>query len=125
MNMPDRKITGRQSGFTLIELLIVVAIIAVLAMVALPQYKNYTGRASYSACLAELGSARTVLLAENAIDESQTSFMGLEEYDEFFTACDGEEVDVTLVDGIITPVNAAAGGKRVEFGKSYGDAEDV
>ena len=116
--------TARQSGFTLIELLIVVAIIGLLAVIAIPQYQNYTARAAYSACQAELSSARTVLLAENAIDNTQTSFIELDGYADFFNSC-GEEVDVTLVDGDITSENATAGGKKVELGTPFKRAEEA
>ena len=116
--------TARQSGFTLIELLIVVAIIGLLAVIAIPQYQNYTARAAYSACQAELSSARTVLLAENAIDNTQTSFIELDGYADFFNSC-GEEVDVTLVDGELTSENATAGGKKVELGIPFKEADDA
>ena len=117
--------TARQSGFTLIELLIVVAIIGLLAVIAIPQYQNYTARAAYSACQAELSSARTVLLAENAIDNTQTSFIGLDGYADFFNSCGEGEVDVTLVDGDITSENATAGGKKVELGIPFKRAEEA
>ena len=125
MNRLGRTKTGMQSGFTLIELLIVVAIIGLLAVIAIPQYQNYTARAAYSACLAELSSARTVLLAENAIDDTETSFIGLDGYADFFNSCGNGEVDVALVDGDITPVNATAGGKVVEFGTSFDEANEA
>lgn len=115
------RVQGAQAGFTLIELLIVVAIIGVLAGIAVPQYQNYTARADYNACLAELGSARTILLAENTIDEEVISFIGLEDYAEFFNACEGDDVDITLADGEITVVNAVAGGEAVEFGRAFGE----
>src|SRR5690554_1071551 len=75
MNELNRKtqLNKAQGGFTLIELLIVVAIIGILAAIAIPQYNNYLDRSAYSACQAELVNARTVLLAENAVNSTVTS----------------------------------------------------
>ncbi|MGM0831386.1 MAG: pilin [Pseudomonadota bacterium] len=56
----------KQRGFTLIELLIVVAIIGVLAAVGVPQYGNYLDRSSRSACVAELSTFRSIVVAESA-----------------------------------------------------------
>lgn len=49
----------KNKGFTLIELMIVVAIIGILAAVAIPQYQDYTSKASVSRAVGELASLKT------------------------------------------------------------------
>lgn len=46
-------------GFTLIELMIVVAIIGILAAIAIPQYQDYTAKASVSRAVGELATLKT------------------------------------------------------------------
>src|SRR5690554_6643578 len=106
MNELNRKtqLNKAQGGFTLIELLIVVAIIGILAAIAIPQYNNYLDRSAYSACQAELVNARTVLLAENAVNSAVTSTAHTA-IDFDFNACAGPDGEGSPVVSIAADSN--------------------
>ena len=89
-NQPRR---FKQQGFTLIELLIVVAIIGILAAVGVPQYGNYLDRAEANACVAELNSFRSLVVASN-VDSSDQNDPG-----EFqFQSCEPETDQITTLE---------------------------
>lgn len=50
-------------GFSLIEMMIVVAIVAVLASIAFPAYRSHQVRSAESACLAEMKTYATWVVA--------------------------------------------------------------
>lgn len=67
-------------GFTLIELMIVVAIIGILAAVAIPQYQDYTSKASVSRAVGELASLKTaveveILMGNKSIDADSIGYV--------------------------------------------------
>ena len=89
-NQPRR---FKQQGFTLIELLIVVAIIGILAAVGVPQYGNYLDRAEANACVAELNSFRSLVVASNVDSDDQN------DPDEFqFQSCEPGDAQIATLE---------------------------
>lgn len=129
LNQPLRL---KQQGFTLIELLIVVAIIGILAAVGVPQYGNYLDRSATTACVAELSSFRSIVVAESATGNTLSTVEGEElQLDESISNFDFQSCDVAddadkaqlasdLLDGTtntISPVRDSANDITVENGQ--------
>lgn len=60
--------SAHHRGFSLIEVMIVIAIVALLASVAIPLYRRYQARTAEAACLAEMRTYSTWVVAAVAND---------------------------------------------------------